>query len=669
MPRAATFAEYYSLPTTGVGGDGNVRSFNKAMDPEANLWDAARAFNNADGVILLAGPGRKIKLIHGMVDFGNTISNPTSKVCGHTGMGDTAFCGRIDYVEALSNIYFDTPTDGEFQAATTKEALHGIQRPGAASLGDTYDGTKAFFVIPTAQRAIMQCKSTCPLDIILAAREAMVKLIDSLGQGDSQVIDELDIHLSNLIFFCWGVHNGLIPSEALFESDADDAQMNEFSRVYHRQRITGHHSKATTPTTVPPPGVSVHDQNLSFLTAALTRVVGDQNKSADILEKMHEFNVDMDREKKDKSTIWHDMTKKLFLYAASGDGVTPASSLPLSLREIINAKTIGEADINLGNQMEEMGLAEIGWNANLTLSLRNGQVLYKEAGVPSNLSIFMIFVKEPTGNNDQHVRGIELHLLEQGKGNNKDVLEIVKAKKNPIKIPVHFEDFSIHCKGLLGLSAIVFGTPSLLTMALKAFCESVENRRMTLKTKFHHDQTLITKIMYAVDTRMQLWLSDGRTASDREEMDDGIIDLPPIVTSVLMDQLVVSLPSSLTSTSRKPPEVEGEDEVLRSPRRKKKKVKDDEDKNSKDRKVVNHHAPASFRLLEGENYKSTFASKHVEARPMWDATSFCKMCPRWHTLGYCFADCKHKASHVPGDEIPADKKAAYDEFLVICRRN
>ena len=36
---------------------------------------------------------------------------------------------------------------------------------------------------------------------------------------------------------------------------------------------------------------------------------------------------------------------------------------------------------------------------------------------------------------------------------------------------------------------------------------------------------------------------------------------------------------------------------------------------------------------------------------------------------YCFADCKHKASHVPGDEIPADKKVAYDEFLVICRQN
>ena len=85
----------------------------------------------------------------------------------------------------------------------------------------------------------------------------------------------------------------------------------------------------------------------------------------------------------------------------------------------------------------------------------------------------MIMVKEPTGHNEQQVRGIELHLLEQNKDNNKDVLEMVKAGKNQIIVPIHFEDFSTHCKGLLGLSAIVFGTTSLLTMALKAFCESV----------------------------------------------------------------------------------------------------------------------------------------------------------------------------------------------------
>ena len=140
MPRFSTFASHYTNLTTGVGGDGNVRSFNSAMDPETNVWDAARAFNNADGVILIAGPNKKIKIIHGLIDFGNRISRPTSKVCGHIGMGDTAFSGHLDYVKALSNIRFDVLTDKEFQAATTKEALHELQRPGATSKGDTTMG-------------------------------------------------------------------------------------------------------------------------------------------------------------------------------------------------------------------------------------------------------------------------------------------------------------------------------------------------------------------------------------------------------------------------------------------------------------------------------------------------------------------------------------------------
>jgi hypothetical protein len=634
------------------------------MDSETNAWDAARAFNNANGVVLVAGPSGKIKIIHGLIDFGNNISRPTSKVCGHIGMGETAFGGHIDYVKALSNIRFDVPLDREFQAATTKEALHDLQRPGATSEGDTFDGTKVFFLIPTAQRAIMTCQSTCPLDNILAAREAMVVLIDSLGPGDTQLIDELDIHLSNLVFFCWGVHNGLIPPENLFESDADDIELNEFSKIYHNQRITSHHAKSMASAPVPPPVDSVRDQNVNLLATTLARVVGDQNKSADILEKMHDRSVELDREKKDKSSNWHEVTRRVFLYAASSDGVTPAAALPKSLRAIINAGTIGEADFELTNQMEEIGLADIGWAPSLTLSLRNGQLLYKETGIPSNFSVLMIHVKDPSKSNEQLQRGIDLQLLEMGKGNNKDVLEIVKAGKNKIQIPAHFEDFLTHAKGVLGLSAIAFGTSSLLTTALRTFCESVEYRRMAIKAKMCNDPSLITKILFAMDTRIQLWLSDGRTATDREEMNDNIIDLASIITNVLMDQLVVSLPPCLTTTVKK----QQEDEVLlRSPLKKKKKVKDDEDKRSKDRKVVNKNALAAFRLREGENYKEVFANKHIEDRPMWDDQ--CRMCPRWHTLGYCFADCNHKASHVPEDEIPANLKTAYSDFLVIARRN
>jgi len=277
MPRSATFADYYTHLATGVGGDGNVKGFNKAMDLELNLWDVTRAFNNPVGIILAAGPNKKVKIIHGLIDFGNNISHPASKVCGHIGMGDTAFGGHLDYIKALLNIQYDTPTENEFTAATTKEALRELQQTGATSMGDTYtfDGSRVFFLIPTAQQAIMKCQSTCPLDIMLVAWEAITELINSLGLGDSNLIDELEIHLTNLVFFCWEVYNELIPTDSLFESDADDIELNEFSQVYHNRRITSHHTRLTASAPMPPQVDNVCDENLTLLTATLTRVVGD----------------------------------------------------------------------------------------------------------------------------------------------------------------------------------------------------------------------------------------------------------------------------------------------------------------------------------------------------------------------------------------------------------
>ena len=131
----------------------------------------------------------------------------------------------------------------------------------------------------------------------------------------------------------------------------------------------------------------------------------------------------------------------------------------------------------------------------------------------------------------------------------------------------------------------------------------------------------------------------------------------------LMDQLVVSLPPCLTLTVRKPREEE--DKEPHPNPKKTKRNKDNQD--PKDRRVVNEHAPVAFRLLDNEDYKSTFANKHIEARPKWNDK--CRMCRHWFTLGYCFANCKHKDGHIPECEIPADRKIAYGEFLVIARRN
>ena len=80
----------------------------------------------------------------------------------------------------------------------------------------------------------------------------------------------------------------------------------------------------------------------------------------------------------------------------------------------------------------------------------------------------------------------------------------------------------------------------------------------------------------------------------------------------------------------------------------------------------NSNIPPEFRLKQNESYKDVFASKNVEARPMW--TQGCRMCPRWWIIGKCYKDCRNVGSHVKSSDLPADKKSAFIEYLEICRR-
>ena len=41
----------------------------------------------------------------------------------------------------------------------------------------------------------------------------------------------------------------------------------------------------------------------------------------------------------------------------------------------------------------------------------------------------------------------------------------------------------------------------------------------------------------------------------------------------------------------------------------------------------------------------------------------CLMCPLWFSRKYCFRKCNYKASNVPDDEVPEDKRKAYKTYL------
>ena len=238
--------------------------------------------------------------------------------------------------------------------------------------------------------------------------------------------------------------------------------------------------------------------------------------------------------------------KKLVCFASSLDGIIPAGGIPPSYKKIINAPTIGHSEIELVNQMRVSGHEEIEWDLAFVNALRNGLFEYTKMETPNNLSIFHIRVKDPTTLNEQHARGMELHILESGKDNNKDIRERIEASRKKIKMPTTIEDLITLVKGFGGITAILFGPMSILPMNLKSFARELIINKVLLKGKLSIDKTLPAKILYTIDNRTQLYLQYLMRADDLEHVSPSITNFMPMANDLMLGQLHVTLPATFT---------------------------------------------------------------------------------------------------------------------------
>ena len=183
------------------------------------------------------------------------------------------------------------------------------------------------------------------------------------------------------------------------------------------------------------------------------------------------------------------------------------------------------------------------------------------------------------------------------------------------------------------------------------------------------DPSLIARLMYAVDNRVQLWFRYLRRATDREDINDSIINFTSIINKVVLDQFHLVLPPTFTISKAKTSKMEEQQLTKKQKRDNKKLKRDNKNTTPKDgdaRKVVNKKVPIEFCLLEKEDYKKNFAHNNIEHRPKWNEDS--QMCPRWWTHGTCYKYCRNAASHVASSELSADCKAAFIEYLETARR-
>lgn len=315
-------------------------------------------------------------------------------------------------------------------------------------------------------------------------------------------------------------------------------------------------------------------------------------------------------------------------------------------------------------QFKNLHLNDAAFSIGFTQALYNGRFLWADSSTPSNFSPFCIFEVEPLLAAEQQNRHFILHIIQtQGKG--RTLEEIKSASKQQVKAPTTYIELTQQLKFFAGACEIFFGPNSAATTSIKALSTSIEKYKQVFKSREARETTFVSKFLFAIDTRMQMWLDECMTQPSRDLVDDSILNFNSVIDSVRFGNFDIALPPTFTTNT--PDD---------KPKGKKNKggsentTNDKDDTKKKRSKLDNSSQPDQFKLRPGEVWATHFAGK-IQGRVVWEERpaneSNIYMCARWFIGGYCFSNCHNAKSHVAATEIPADKVTAFAQYMATCR--
>jgi hypothetical protein len=194
------------------------------------------------------------------------------------------------------------------------------------------------------------------------------------------------------------------------------------------------------------------------------------------------------------------------LNAASTGSDSPAKKIPASYLCIINSNTARMANKELQSQMSELGHTDAGFVHGLTSSLYVGNILWNNRTTPSNLSPLTVFELDPLLTM-QMARCLHLHLL--SKNTKGKLLDEIKASQiQEVKVPTTFEELRQTLLFYSGITSILFSPCSALVAGVKSFATAIQTEKIIFKERISTGSNLPTKILYAMEIRIQRWLGE-----------------------------------------------------------------------------------------------------------------------------------------------------------------
>ena len=209
------------------------------------------------------------------------------------------------------------------------------------------------------------------------------------------------------------------------------------------------------------------------------------------------------------------------------------------------------ADRELQTQMSELGHFDAGFAHNLAAILYMGDIMWNNQSSPSNLSLFTVFELDPLLST-QKARCLHLHLL--SKNTEWKLMDENKASQiQEVKVPTAFEELHQSLLFYLGIASILFGTGSSLVAGVNSLANAIKMEKINFKGRIAANSDLPTKILYAMEIRIQRWLAECQKFSDRLMVNDRLVSFDKIFKMVMNSSLnVILLPNFIKPPPKNP---------------------------------------------------------------------------------------------------------------------
>ena len=291
----------------------------------------------------------------------------------------------------------------------------------------------------------------------------------------------------------------------------------------------------------------------------------------------------------------------------------------------------------------------------LCSGLNKGIFVCPTASIPKNFTPFCTPQLEDDEDMDENASLLKLAIQEKF-----DKSDLVLLTKMDVKIPTRTQELRHQVKNFAGISGRCFGQDSILFHNLIDVAKHIESKETSYNYEFKQDRLFGGHFLDKIHFRVHRFL-DSCAYGDVSKIATDKLQFADLLDQVESREYNTKAPAWIKSIVKKDKPTPDDNGNRKSER--KRRTFDRED-NNRSRKVDNPHARDNLKLKSEETYRLVFHPGNMRDLDKPKLKNGAPMCLRYHSLGFCFSDCKVANGH---SKLDNDEASDFLAFLTKAR--